>query len=82
MRSGMNCGCRILATAHGASVEELRRKAYFSELIKEGLFSRYIVLCQHPAPGTVAGIYDDKLRPLFEDSGEKSGTSAGSREAV
>ena len=82
VRSGMNCGCRILATAHGASVEELRRKAYFSELIKEGLFSRYIVLCQHPAPGTVAGIYDDKLRPLFEDSGEKSGTSAGSREAV
>ena len=78
VRSGMNCGCRILATAHGASVEELRRKAYFSELIKEGLFSRYIVLCQHPAPGTVAGIYDDKLRPLFEDSGEKSGTSAGS----
>ena len=68
VRSGMNCGCRILATAHGASVEELRRKAYFSELIKEGLFSRYIVLCQHPAPGTVAGIYDDKLRPLFEDS--------------
>ena len=78
VRSGMNCGCRILATAHGASVEELRRKAYFSELIKEGLFSRYIVLCQHPAPGTVAGIYDGKLRPLFEDSGEKSGMSVGS----
>ena len=26
----------------------------------------------------MAGIYDGKLRPLFEDSGEKSGMSVGS----
>ena len=60
----------------------IKKKSLFSELIKKGCFPDILCFASNPAPGTVAGIYDGKLRPLFEDSGEKSGTSAGSREAV
>ena len=34
----IHCGCRILATVHGASMEELRQKPLFHQLIRRGCF--------------------------------------------
>ena len=60
----MNCGCRILATVHGDSAEGIMRKREISELIREGWFSRMVVLSKRPKPGTVIGIYDETGRLL------------------
>ncbi len=40
----MNCGCRILATVHGSSWEELRQRPMFGTWMEEGRFGRYIFL--------------------------------------
>lgn len=40
----MHCGCKMVATAHGESVEDLMKKPGFSRLIKEKRFERYILL--------------------------------------
>ena len=64
VRYGMNCGCRILATVHGDSAEGIMRKREISELIREGWFSRMVVLSKRPKPGTVIGIYDETGRLL------------------
>ena len=57
----MHCGCKLLATMHGASIEELRRTPASREPIDEKRFERYIVLAGR---GKVEGIYDEYGRPL------------------
>ena len=54
----MHCGCRMIVTAHGNSVEELRQKPVLGQLIQEERFERYIVLRQGDRPGLLDGIYD------------------------
>jgi stage III sporulation protein AA len=44
MAYAMNCGCRILATVHGASMEELARKPVLKQMMREAWFERYIRL--------------------------------------
>lgn len=61
LRDVMKCGCRILATVHGNSVKDLKRKPVLSEMVEEGMFSRYVVLTKIPHPGTVSGIFDGRL---------------------
>ena len=53
-----HCGCIMLATAHGASLEELRRKPLFDELIARQRFERYIVLSNETRTGGIIGVYD------------------------
>ena len=57
------CGCTILATAHGESLEEIRKKPYLGELVREGLFERYLFLTGG-RPGVVAACYDGAGRSL------------------
>ncbi len=52
LRFVMNCGCRIIATAHADSFGDLERRPFFAEMVKEKLFSRYVVLSKFPRPGT------------------------------
>ncbi len=40
----MHCGLKMLATAHGESMEELKSKPVFSRMIEEKRFERYVFL--------------------------------------
>ena len=62
MKYAMNCGCRILATAHGADIHDLLKRPVLKEMVKEQIFSRYIVLSGVPKPGSVVGIYDERFQ--------------------
>ena len=44
MEYAMHCGCRILATVHAGSMEELRRKPLLQQLVRKGSFERYVLL--------------------------------------
>lgn len=57
----MHCGCKLIATMHGSSVEELRKKPVSRKMIDEKRFERYIVLAGR---GQVEGIYDEYGRPV------------------
>lgn len=37
-------GCRILATVHGSSLEDIRRKHELSELLEQQMFQRFVLL--------------------------------------
>lgn len=67
LRQASNCGCRILATVHGSSVFDLTNKPVISEMVREKVFGRYVVLGKSPHPGTVIGIYDENRRELIND---------------
>lgn len=38
------CGCKILATMHGEGLEDVRHKEGMEQLLKEGLFERFVIL--------------------------------------
>lgn len=64
LRCVMNCGCRILAAVHGASMEDLRKKPVLCEFLQEERFERYVVLGRQHGPGTILQILDEKGRVL------------------
>ncbi|SFJ31448.1 stage III sporulation protein AA [Thermoflavimicrobium dichotomicum] len=58
-------GVHLFTTAHGSSIEEICHRPILSELIREGVFTRIVVLSRRRGPGTVEGIYDRSLKPLL-----------------
>jgi len=40
----MHCGCNILATAHGSSWEEVRKRPILGRWLAEGRFGRYVLI--------------------------------------
>lgn len=59
------CGCRLLATVHGASMEEMKRKPLLEKLLRERAFERYVVLAGRGRPGEVREICDGEGKILF-----------------
>lgn len=68
MEYAMNCGCKFMATVHGESMEEIRKKPLFENLVKEHRFDRYIVLGNDGGIGSIEGIYDDRGTLLFSEN--------------
>lgn len=58
MKYAMHCGCKLLATVHGESLEEIQKKPIFEDLVRERCFERYVVLKNQTRVGEIAGIYD------------------------
>jgi stage III sporulation protein AA len=57
-------GVHLFATAHGQSIEEICRRPTLSELVREGIFSRIILLSRKHGPGTIEAVYNQALQPL------------------
>ncbi len=57
-------GVHLFTTAHGSSLEEVCKRPILRELIQEGVFGRIVLLSSRSGPGTVEGVYDEKLQPV------------------
>lgn len=66
MKYAMHCGVKMLATVHGESMEEIRKKPLFEQLIKEHCFERYVVLKTGKRVGEIAGIFDERGNVLYK----------------
>ncbi len=62
----MNCGCHILATVHGTSIDDVKNKPVLRKLVEEKLFKRFIVLSGGNTPGTIEKIFDERGSVLFD----------------
>lgn len=58
LRLAGGCGCRLLATVHGGSMEEVWQKNYMRSVIQEGMFERYVMLDRKKGTCRIEGIYD------------------------
>ena len=54
----------MIATVHGGSMEELRRKPVFDKMLKERRFERYILLGNQQHVGEVQAIYDENAEEI------------------
>jgi stage III sporulation protein AA len=61
----INAGVKIIASAHGYNISELKSRQEVIGLIEEKVFERYIVLSSRKGPGTLEEIIDKNMKVLF-----------------
>ena len=57
-------GGEVVATEHGNSLEEIRRKPRLGRMVEEAWFGRYVILERNGTPGHVAVVLDGQGRRL------------------
>jgi len=63
----INAGIKIISTAHGYNISELKSRQEVLSLINEKVFERYIVLSNHDGPGTLEEVVDGTtMRVIFK----------------
>ena len=58
LQTASSCGCKLIATIHGSSLEEVSHKKYMCDVIEDRLFERYLVLTRRKGKCGIEGIYD------------------------
>ena len=66
IESVIHCGCRLFATVHGSSVEEIKQKPLLQRLVQEKVFERYIVLHKEERAGRIRAIFDERGTSLYD----------------
>jgi stage III sporulation protein AA len=64
----MHCGCRMLATIHADSMEDLRKKPLIDRMVAEKRFDRYILLGKRQCVGQVSGLFDSRGNLLYREA--------------
>lgn len=59
-------GVKVVATAHGASVNDLKNRAELATLLKEKVFERIVILSSRCGAGTYEHIFDASLNTLYK----------------
>lgn len=57
IRTASGCGCKLFATIHGSSLDEVKHKKFMSGVIADKLFDRYVVLTRKNGNCEVEGVY-------------------------
>ena len=63
VESVIHSGCKVIATAHGSSIEDVIQQPFFDKLIRNRVFERYIFLERGEHAGVIHGVYDRNGRP-------------------
>ncbi len=61
----INSGCSILATIHGADIDDIRTRPVLRRLVEEKVFDRYIVLSGEKQVGFIDNIFDERGNELY-----------------
>lgn len=62
IHEALHAGIRVIATAHGRSFEDLRRRPMLKQLMDEQVFTRYCILGHNYGIGRIHRIYDQDGR--------------------
>ena len=62
----MNCGCKLIATVHGSSIDDIRNKPILGRMVREKIFERYIILNNKNQVGNLEEIYDERGTLLYQ----------------
>lgn len=68
VESVIHCGCKLIATAHGYSLDDVLNQPFFYKLMTERVFERYIILGKRDRAGYVEGIFDRNGNPCIKMS--------------
>lgn len=63
----VNAGIQLMMTTHGSCLEEVKKRPMLSNIIKMGIFERYIELNRRKGPGTVTAIRNGQGQLLMNE---------------
>lgn len=66
IESVIHCGCKLFATVHGSSIDDVKRKPLMQRLVEEKVFERYIVLQYQDRAGRIKAIFDERGTGLYD----------------
>lgn len=74
LRNLSGCGCKLLATIHGESLEDIKRKEWIRQALEEKLFQRFVLIKRDSAGRIIYKVYKsgDEDGVIFDESGRKS----------
>ncbi|WP_052339647.1 stage III sporulation protein AA [Gorillibacterium massiliense] len=78
VREAMNAGIRVIATAHGRSLQEVRSRPALKELLDERFFRRFVLL-RRTGKGFDASVYDEHGTRLNQANGFATPSVGGTR---
>ncbi len=61
----INCGCKLIATVHGSTIDDIKNKPILGRLVREKIFERYIILNNQGTVGNLEEIYDERGTVLY-----------------
>lgn len=61
----MNCGCKVIATVHGDSIEDIQKKPILQQMVTQKVFERYVILGKKP--GKILEIFDERGTRLYQE---------------
>ncbi|MDO5293097.1 MAG: stage III sporulation protein AA [bacterium] len=61
----INCGCKLIATVHGSTIDDIKNKPILGRLVREKIFERYIILNNQGCVGNLEEIYDERGTVLY-----------------
>ncbi len=61
----LNSGVKIIVSAHGYNISELKMREELLALIRSNTFERYIVLSSSNGPGTLEEVFDSKQSAIY-----------------
>lgn len=59
------CGCRVLATVHGSSLEDIRKNPHMERLCRERTFQRYVILDRDYHKGQIRAVFDGAFQRIL-----------------
>lgn len=63
--SVVNAGVKIISTAHGYNLSELKSRKEVLDILESGIFDRYIVLSRKEGPGTLEEVIDSSGKSIY-----------------
>jgi stage III sporulation protein AA len=60
----LHCGCRVLGTMHGESIQEMTEKPYLSRWLEKKFFERYLFLRKTEGKRRECQIYNERLERI------------------
>ena len=61
IENALTCGVKVIATIHASSIQDLKNKPKFRDILNKKLFERFAILSSTNGIGTIEGVYDENL---------------------
>ena len=65
LEAAFHCGCKLLATAHGRSLSDIKHRPLIGYMAERGMFERFVILGKEAGVGAVRQILDSAGAVLY-----------------
>lgn len=65
IKNALTSGVKVIATIHAKDIYDLKKKEKFQDIVRDKLFTRYVVLSSKNGVGTCDGVFNENLACIY-----------------